>query len=185
MKVKYGVVLAGGKSSRMRKDKALLPFQGYKTLTAFQYQKLQSIFGNVYISAKEDKFGGEFELILDSQKIYSPLIAIKSILQELNAPFFLIGVDMPLVSSEAIKKIVDSFDMKAEVIIAKGKILEPLCGVYTPKLLPKINQLLLEENHKLNYLLKISDTLKVEVDPREFVNLNYFQDYQNLIKKEI
>ena len=46
------IIFAGGKSSRMGEDKALLPFGGYPTLTQFQYIKLRKNFQNIYISAK-------------------------------------------------------------------------------------------------------------------------------------
>ena len=47
------VIFAGGKSSRMGEDKALLPFGDFPTLTQFQLNKLQKIFNNVYISCKD------------------------------------------------------------------------------------------------------------------------------------
>jgi molybdopterin-guanine dinucleotide biosynthesis protein A len=161
-----------------------LPFRGFKSLSLFQYQKLQNIFKKVYICAKEDKFCFKANLILDDKKIYSPLFAIKQVLEEINSSVFILGVDIPLVSSKTIEKILDSYEQNYEAVVAKTSNLEPLCGIYSPNLLPKINQMLEKNIHKLNYLLKSSDTLTVEVNPKEFVNLNYLKDYQNLIKKE-
>ena len=48
------VIVAGGKSSRMGRDKALLPFGGYSSLAQFQYQKFLPIFEKVYISCKNN-----------------------------------------------------------------------------------------------------------------------------------
>jgi len=59
------VIFAGGKSSRMGKDKALLPFADCNTLSEFQYNKLTSLFDKVYISSKEDKFDFEATVITD------------------------------------------------------------------------------------------------------------------------
>ncbi|HGZ69822.1 MAG TPA: molybdenum cofactor guanylyltransferase, partial [Nitratifractor sp.] len=75
------VILAGGKSSRMGSDKALLPFGGYPTLAEYQYRRLSILFENVYISTKEDKFDFEAPLILDKEKSSSPLLAAASIFE--------------------------------------------------------------------------------------------------------
>ncbi len=55
------IILAGGKSGRMKKDKSLLPFNEYNTLAEFQYRRLSKIFSKVYISTKNNKF--DFEAI--------------------------------------------------------------------------------------------------------------------------
>jgi len=47
------VIFAGGKSSRMGENKALLPFAGFETLTEYQYTRLSKIFSSVYISCKD------------------------------------------------------------------------------------------------------------------------------------
>ena len=54
------VIFAGGKSSRMGEDKALLPFAEFNTLTEFQLTRLKKIFKTVYISCK-DKTLFEFD----------------------------------------------------------------------------------------------------------------------------
>ena len=48
------IILAGGKSSRFKKDKSRLKID--KSLTYHQYKKLKKIFKKVYISSKKDKF---------------------------------------------------------------------------------------------------------------------------------
>jgi len=40
VKFDTAIIFAGGKSSRMGRDKALLPFGGYDTLTEYQYRRL-------------------------------------------------------------------------------------------------------------------------------------------------
>ena len=51
------VILAGGKSSRMGRDKALLPFRGFDSMTEYQIDKFKNHFKKIYISTKNrDKF---------------------------------------------------------------------------------------------------------------------------------
>jgi len=66
------VIFAGGKSSRMGSDKALLPFGGYGSLSEFQYHKLSRTFKKVYLSAKEDKFDFAMEDIHDRYEESTP-----------------------------------------------------------------------------------------------------------------
>ena len=54
------VLLCGGKSSRMGADKCFLKFRG-QSLVKWQFERLCVLFENVFISCKNDKFGGEFE----------------------------------------------------------------------------------------------------------------------------
>ena len=71
------VILAGGKSSRMGEDKSLLPFPPYKTLTHYQYQRLNKIFKNVYISSKDSsKLASDF-LIFISTRVYLYNMSLK------------------------------------------------------------------------------------------------------------
>ena len=103
------VILAGGKSSRMGEDKALMPFGGCNSMAEYQYKRLKKIFKNVYISAKDNKFNFDAKIILDRYKQSSPMVAIASILEELQEDFFLISVDMPLLSLEAIKNLKETY----------------------------------------------------------------------------
>jgi len=62
------VIFAGGKSSRMGEDKALLPFASFSTLAEYQQTKLSKLFTHVYISCKEkNNFPFEANFIEDDK----------------------------------------------------------------------------------------------------------------------
>ena len=63
--MKTCVILAGGKSSRMGRDKTLLPFGGFATLTHYGAHKFGQIFERVFVSSKFDKFNPPLPLIKD------------------------------------------------------------------------------------------------------------------------
>ena len=178
------VIFAGGKSRRMGQDKALLPFQNYTTLTEFQYHKLSQLFEKVYISTKTDKFDFNANLILDNNKISSPLVGLISIFETLSVEkIFVLSVDSPLVKKEVFDKIIKSFKPEYNTIIAKSsRGIEPLCGIYTKEILPYAYEQLKQDNHKLTYLLQ---TLKTKLIPFEeetsFTNLNYYVDYEKAL----
>ena len=64
--MKTCVILAGGKSSRMGRDKTLLPFGGFATLTHYGAHKFGRIFERVFVSSKFEKFNPSLPLIKDA-----------------------------------------------------------------------------------------------------------------------
>ena len=64
--MKTCVILAGGKSSRMGRDKTLLPFGGFATLTHYGAHKFGRIFERVFVSSKFNKFDPPLPLIKDA-----------------------------------------------------------------------------------------------------------------------
>lgn len=172
------VILSGGKSSRMQRgDKALLEFGGFNSLAEFQYKRLNASFQRVYISTKLDKFSFDANFIFDREDTFSPLIAIESIFEKLDSDrIFLLSVDTPFVQVQTIKEIL-SFN--SEVVVAKSPNgVEPLCGVYSRALLPRVKEMLSKDIHKLNYLIKSSKSQYITFNiEEEFLNLNRDEDY--------
>ena len=180
------VILAGGKSSRMGRDKALLPFGKFNSLAEFQYNKLNKIFKNVYISSKENKFNFNAKIIKDSAKEFSPLIAIDSILNELGDDFFLISVDLPLISIDTINNLLTLYKKNPtkDIYLYKNKnCYEPMCAIYTVRVKKNITNLLKRNIHKLQLLVKNSNIATLTPkNEDEFKNLNYYKDYKEALE---
>lgn len=180
------IIFAGGKSSRMGKDKALLPFGSYTTLAEFQYAKLSILFQEVYISAKTNKFHFACNVIEDTQEESSPLVGIVSIFETLNVEeVFILSVDVPFVEKNIIEKILNHAQTSNDAIVAQSPSgIQPLCGLYRKSILPFARRQLENHNHKLHDLLSMADTLFVPFDEDEsFTNLNHPQEYQKALKR--
>ncbi len=178
------VILCGGKSSRMKRDKSLLPFANSPTLLEYQYSKYSKLFENVYISSKKNSFQfiNSERIIVDKSEIYSPMIALDSIFEYLNEEkIFIISVDMPLVEIDTVFKIIDfSLNSKDEIVVAKDeKNTHNLCGIFDKSIKYKIENSLKEDIHKINYLIRNSNSYEFYFENKEqFININFPNDYE-------
>jgi len=184
----HAVILAGGRSSRMGRDKALLPFGGYDTLAEYQYRRLNRIFPRVLLSAKEDKFPFSAPLIPDTSDESSPMVALTSILSAMESEaVFILGVDLPFVDEAVIGKLLEAFALHPEaeaVIPLSPQGPEPLCALYTQRLLPRIEASLSVGEHRLQSLFKTGQILKIPFDDADtFANLNRPQEYEEAMRR--
>ena len=176
------VIMAGGKSSRMGSDKALLPFGDFPTLTQYQLARWRGCFSFLHVNCKyKEKFDFEASFIEDipTYPKSSPLIALMSILKYFNAPVAVLSVDTPFVTAEIFETLYQNFSPNTQAIIATSPFgTHPLCGFYTPSLIPTIEKMLENDNHKIGYLLQNAQTVYVNfTDDAPFFNLNYPHEY--------
>ncbi len=176
------IILSGGKSSRMGEDKSLLPFGSFQTLIEFQYDRLSKIFKNVYISSKSDKFDFPCKIVYDKSEIYSPMVALQSILQTLkDEKIFIVTVDTPFLEEATITQIIShSCNNQFDVTICKDlNKTHNLIGVFSKKILQQIDAMLDDNNHKINTLL--TQKIKLQIisfeENLQFANINTKEDY--------
>jgi len=182
------VIFAGGKSSRMGENKALLPFAGFDTLAEYQYSRLSTIFTNVYISCKDKSLFTFHANFIEDEKnspVFAPTLGFVSAFDMLDAQkIFAMSVDTPFITQKEIQKIVLADTAKSDAVIAKtDEGIHPLCGIYHKTLLPKFEQMLKKDNHKLSSLLKNIQTSYVYFpDSKAFLNMNHPKDYQKALQ---
>lgn len=170
------VILAGGRSSRMGEDKALMAFGQNKSLARHVSDKLLGIFGEVFIASKDDKFNDldkSVKVLLDDSSEYSPMLALAGVLERFSEPVFIQPVDMPFLSVNGIKdmsKFKDDFEI---AIAAEGERDHCLCGFFSPVVASRARELAACGEHSISKLLKASDTIRVELaGENEGLNLN-------------
>ncbi len=181
------VIFAGGKSSRMGSDKALLPFGTHSSLSQYQYEKLRKIFNTVYISAKHNKFDFSPPLIADIYEQSSPLVGLISIFETIDEnEVFILSVDAPMIEKEIINQLYQTAlsDQNADAVIAQSpQGLEPLCGIYRRSIVPLAKEFLELNNHKLVALLSKSRSIYHLFDSNEpFLNINHPSQYEEAKK---
>ena len=100
-------ILAGGKSSRMGRDKATLEICN-KSLIQQVYEKVQPVFRKILIvSSLHEQFSGiEAPIVKDIFPFRSSIVGIASALLSANTPYvFVLACDMPFVTAQSIEHV--------------------------------------------------------------------------------
>ncbi|PAF52402.1 molybdenum cofactor guanylyltransferase MobA [Helicobacter sp. 13S00477-4] len=174
------VILAGGKSSRMGRNKALLPFGNEESLIKYQYQKMSHIFKNVFISTKDKSdFDIKAHFLYEKDKIFSPLIGIENAFKNSKSEqIFFITTDTPFVKICSIE-VLCYFEKKCDIVCActSGKS-HYLIGLWDRSSVSFVTKALENHLYKIGDLVKVMDIGYVYFeDEDEFFNLNTPQDY--------
>ena len=137
------IVLAGGKSSRLGFDKALLRMDGVP-LVQWLPSKLAHTFTSVAIVVdRADRYHVTFPLLLDTWPDAGPLAGIAAGLEASGEPaVFVCACDMPLMQASLVQRLCSALEGHDLAIPERAGRLEPLCAVYAASCLPVIQQLL-------------------------------------------
>ena len=183
------VLFAGGKSSRMGEDKALLPFGEEESLAQYQYERLEEIFARVYISAKEASKFDTFDAVviedLIGQDVYAPTTGFVNMFRQLKAEnaIFVLSVDTPFVDEKIISRFLEAQGKSYDAIIVRTeKGIHPLCGIYFRSMEEKFQQMLEADQHKLAQLLESSNVHYIDVEDEDaLLNLNTPAEYEQAL----
>lgn len=177
------VIVAGGKSSRMGRDKSLLPFGSFPTLTQYQLARLQGDFSSLHVSCKDkSKFDFEASFIEDVQEFdaFSPLVALYSILRSFSSPVAILSVDTPFVTVSEFTKLFEALDEQTDIVIARSPFgSHQMCGIYKSHIIQNIKTQILQDNHKIRALFESVHVKYVDFEEdAPFENLNHPEEYE-------
>ena len=137
-----GLLLCGGKSSRMGSPKSLLPFEN-STFVEHRLQTLRQLFQEVLIVANSpaeyDAFGAS--VVKDIIPDRGPLVGILSgLLVSRHEHCFVIACDMPLVDNKLIRKLcAGRRENDADAVVVRHEQgLEPLLAVYSRRVIERL-----------------------------------------------
>lgn len=135
----YGLVLAGGASKRMQRDKAALQYQGKTQLQrAFELARghVEKVFVSVRADQTSDPARAHLPMIVDSVAGSGPIVGIRSALAaHPEAAWLVLACDLPFLSDAAIEELLRRRDPSALVTAYKSAhdgLPEPLCAIWEP-----------------------------------------------------
>ncbi|MBI5150155.1 MAG: molybdopterin-guanine dinucleotide biosynthesis protein MobB [Candidatus Omnitrophica bacterium] len=186
----YGLVLAGGRSTRMNKDKSLLEYHG-KSQAAYCFDLLSGYCDQVYVSSRAGQSYLSGHKILpqlhDTFLDIGPLGGILTAATKFpEAAWLVLACDLPFVDSRVIEKLVHNrnpFKMATAYRSArKNGQPEPLCVIYEPKARFRLLEFLGAGTDCPRRILSHSDVHLLELDA-EFLldNVNDPAECQKVI----
>jgi molybdopterin-guanine dinucleotide biosynthesis protein A len=182
-----GIILAGGKGSRINKNKSLIMLPDGKTLLHKCVNSLSKVLTKIVIVTNQKELYPDYDarVVEDLIKDKGPLGGIFTGLSYSTTHCnFVIGCDMPFPQTRLIELLLQECDDYDVVIPETGGEVEPLFAVYSKNCLPVISDHLRKGDLKIR---NIFEKLKVrmirekeidQVDPQHlsFFNINTAED---------
>ena len=191
-----GIILCGGKSSRMGVNKAFLKLGGSYIIETIS-KLLKDLFERVIVITNDTNLYKFLELDLyeDIYKGKGPLGGIHSgLIHSKTEENFIMSCDIPLISKETIKFITDFPSAKSIKVPNADGYIQHLCGIYSKSCLSLIDEILCrDENHinkkecKVSKLVELAcgEIINIEIDmpgyePNSFLNTNSRTQYKKV-----
>jgi molybdopterin-guanine dinucleotide biosynthesis protein A len=156
------VLLAGGRSSRMRINKALIEYHGVP-LWRYQIDKLTQLGPNQLFFSVQSGVQlppGPWTFIHDRAAGLGPLAGLEAALQQTRSDFLVaLGVDMPAMTTNFLAELLEQSRSAGMVPLVDGFY----CGVaavYPVRILPLVEKILSSQDRSFQHL--ISEALKSE-----------------------
>lgn len=184
------VILAGGESRRMGRDKLRLTLEG-EALLERALRRWTAVFPRVLVSVGDPYRYPWLEdrRVPDLRPGQGPMAGLEAGLLRADEPVFLTAADMPFSSPSAALRMHDLCPEEAEACVLTDEAgrWEPLFGLYKPEILPRIRELLDSGRRSMGALL---DRSRVKIlkpsdlgeawEDRLLLNLNEPGDYEKL-----
>ena len=193
------VILAGGENRRLPVIKGFIEIEGRKIIES-TVKLLKGVFDGVIISTDNPEwyFYLGVPMVGDVMGYRGPMTGILSALISLeDQEVFVTACDMPFIKPALVKYIVSRATSKdielqvwdAVIPIFDGKS-QPLLGIYSKRLVPKMENCIREGNRGLREFLKATMVLYIREDEvrmfdpkgKSFVNINTIEDYEKELR---
>lgn len=156
-----GVVLAGGRSTRMKFNKAFAEIGGKSSLQII-LDKFNTVFSETIIICNDPELYAEMndKIYTDVYPGMGPVAGIHSGLYYASSDMvFVLGCDMPFIDTRLMGFMADRLEGYQAVVPQVGGRLQPLAALYSRSCLPVFERCLQEDKLKLVRVFEELDTL--------------------------
>ncbi|QDH79201.1 molybdenum cofactor guanylyltransferase [Echinicola soli] len=182
----YGLVLAGGKSSRMGQDKGELQYY-HTNHRSYLYHTLRELCPKTFISCRADQeniINSGLNHIVDEDQFKGPLNGILSAHhQHPNKAWLVVAVDLPHIHEESLRALVRQRQPQKNATVYathESKLPEPLIGIWEPKGLIEAKKFMNESGKSCprKFLMNSDVHLIYPENDLELFNANFPEDYE-------
>ena len=185
----YGLVLAGGASKRMQRDKAALKYQGKTQLErAFELasRHADKVFVSLRADQTSDSLRAQRPMIVDLGEGEGPIVGIRSALAaHPEAAWLVLACDLPFLSDIAIEGLLRRRDPSALATAYKSAhdgLPEPLCAIWEPAAARTLAEYQAAGGHcPRKFLIRHGAHLIDPLDPRALDNVNTPEEYSQAV----
>jgi len=181
----FGLVLAGGRSTRMRRDKASLAYRGRSHLEA-AVDLLAPLVERCFVSVRPDQVDEplrrRFAQIVDRQESLGPIAGILAAQHSHpQVAWLVVACDLPFLHTPALQQLIAQRDRGAVATAfrsAHDTLPEPLCAIYEPRSAAALVDYAAAGGRcPRKFLLEQQATLLEPIDARALDNINSPQEY--------
>ncbi|MEO0424580.1 MAG: NTP transferase domain-containing protein [Pseudomonadota bacterium] len=186
----HGLLLAGGRSRRMREDKALLRYHDQRTQLAVTHDLLSTVLdGEVKLSVRADQRDeperARYAQLIDLPDVEGPASGIRAAQMEApEAAWLVVACDLPRLDLETLRTLVERRDANADAtayVSSHDGLPEPLCAIWEPSSAHTLAAMLSEgRNCPRKALLRMNTTLIEQADPASLDNANTPDERQRI-----
>jgi molybdopterin-guanine dinucleotide biosynthesis protein A len=183
----HGLVLAGGRSSRMKRDKAAIEFRAGETQLDVAMKLLEGRVARAYVSVRRDQQDdparARYARIVDRGDIEGPIAGISAAFASYpDAAWLVLACDLPFLDAHTLDTLLlardPGFDATAFRSAHDG-LPEPLCAIYEPGARTALNaQVAAGRNCPRKFLINAHTQLIDQPNPRALDNVNTVDEYE-------
>jgi molybdopterin-guanine dinucleotide biosynthesis protein A len=184
----YGLILAGGKSTRMGRDKGALVYHNGKDQISYLHEVLSPFVGQVFVSIRNTQLPDAhlqgYDIIEDARDIASPLNGILSAMGRFPEVSWLVAaVDMPYISETAVQALLNVRDPEVPATCFTSPVKggpDPLFAIWEAHAKAEIEALVANESitcpRKMLTLLR-THLVQDGINAKVLRNINTPQEY--------
>jgi molybdopterin-guanine dinucleotide biosynthesis protein A len=182
----YGLVLAGGHSTRMQRDKAALEYRPGVSQLEAAMQLLEGRVARAYISVRADQSGDatrrKYPHIVDRGDVEGPIAGISAALGEHpETAWLVLACDLPFLDARTLDFLIGARDAARAATAYRSShdgLPEPLCAIYEPRALAGLRaHIAAGRNCPRKFLINADTKLLDQPDPRALDNVNTVAEY--------
>jgi molybdenum cofactor guanylyltransferase len=185
----YALVLAGGRSTRMQRDKATLAYHGRTQLewaVSFLKPHAQRVFVSVRPEQVNDPIRARFDQIVDTQENLGPIAGIMAAQAKYpNVAWLVLACDLPFLDDGTLETLIAARQPQrlATAFRSSHDVLpEPLCAIYEPASRePIMAHAASGKNCPRKFLINSDVHLLDEPNPHALDNVNTPDEYGSAV----